>query len=92
MLYEGARDFVNSFMAYGFAGWEEYLEKAKASLPKYLPRFESALVSNGSNGFLVGNRLSLADLALLEDVLLIEEYYGLKELNDYPQLQVSKPL
>jgi len=41
---------------------------------------------------LVGNRLSLADLALLEDVLLIEEYYGLKELNDYPQLQVSKSI
>ncbi len=89
MLYEGARDFVNSFMAYGFAGWDDYLVRAKTSLSKFLPIFENALVTNGSNGFLVGNRLSLADLALLEDVLLIEEYYGSEEFNDYPQLQVS---
>ena len=42
---------------------------------------------NGSNGFLVGSRLSLADLALLEVILLIEEYYGLVELEAYPQLK-----
>ena len=29
MLFEGARDFINAFMAYGFAGWDDYLEKAK---------------------------------------------------------------
>ena len=45
---------------------------------------------NGSNGFLVGSRLSLADLALLEVILLIEEYYGLVELEAYPQLQVCQ--
>ncbi len=40
MLFEGARDFVNAFMAYGFAGWDDYLEKAKkTAMPKYLPLF-----------------------------------------------------
>jgi hypothetical protein len=32
--------------------------------------------------------LSLADVALLENVLLIEEYYGSSELEAYPELQV----
>ena len=36
---------------------------------------------------MVGSRLSLADLALLEVILLIEEYYGLVELEAYPQLK-----
>ena len=40
MLFEGARDFVNAFMAYGFDGWDDYLEKAKkTAMPKYLPLF-----------------------------------------------------
>ena len=46
------------------------------------------MVNNGSNGYLVGNKLSLADLALLEDVLLIEEYYGMSELESYPEIKV----
>ena len=39
MLYEGARDFIGIFMAYGFAGYEEFLEKAKSGMPRYLNVF-----------------------------------------------------
>lgn len=39
MLFEGARDFVGLFMAYGFGGYEEFLEKAKKGVPRYLTVF-----------------------------------------------------
>lgn len=75
-------------MAYGFMGWDDYLAKAKKNaLPKYLPYFENSLKLNGSNGFLVGSRLSLADLALLENILCIEEYFGASELDNYSDIQ-----
>lgn len=70
-------------------GWDDYLAKAKKNaLPKYLPYFENSLKLNGSNGFLVGSRLSLADLALLENILCIEEYFGASELDNYSDIQV----
>ena len=41
MLYEGSRDFLNTLMAYGFMGWNDFLEKAKTTgVAKYLPLFE----------------------------------------------------
>lgn len=43
MLFEGARDFVGLFMAYGFAGYEDFLEKAKKSMPRYLAVFNKVI-------------------------------------------------
>jgi hypothetical protein len=52
-----------------------------------LPIYEKLLEKNGSNGYLVGNSLTLADLGLLEVVLTIEDYIGLEPLSSYPQLE-----
>jgi hypothetical protein len=46
------------------------------------------LRENGSNGFLVGSQLTLADVGLLEPLLSIEELMGLQELEAYPETLV----
>lgn len=43
---------------------------------------------NGSNGHLVGSRLSLADIGLLEPLLTIEELLGVDELKPFPEVLV----
>jgi hypothetical protein len=50
---------------------------------------KKALKENGSNGFLVGKRLSLADLSLLECILTVEELLGPQELQPYPEIEVK---
>jgi len=47
-----------------------------------------ALKNNGSNGFLVNNSLSLADIGLLECVLLCDELIGKDCLKPYPEVEV----
>ena len=51
--------------------------------------FSQELEKNGSNGYLVGNKLSLADIGLLEVILIIDELLGAQELAPYPNIQVS---
>ena len=46
------------------------------------------LKQNGSTGYLVGNKLSLADIGLIENILLVEELIGADALKDYPEIQV----
>ena len=58
------------------------------SLPRFLPIFESILVENGSNGHLVGNNLTLADLGLFEVIYTIEEYIGTDVFKPYPQIEL----
>nr|AYN44494.1 glutathione S-transferase A2 [Brachionus rotundiformis] len=88
ILFEGTRDFNNFFMSYGFNGFNEVLDNAKAkALPKYLPIYNSLLNKNGSTGYLVGSKMSIADIGLLEVVLTIEELLGEKELEPYPEVQ-----
>nr|AYN44471.1 glutathione S-transferase A1/2-2 [Brachionus calyciflorus] len=88
ILFEGTRDFNSAFMSYGFAGFKEVLDNGKqTAIPKYLPVFNSILSKNGSNGHLVGSKLSLADLGLLEVSLTIEELLGEDELRPYPEVQ-----
>ena len=43
---------------------------------------------NGSNGFLVGSKLSLADIGLFENILSIDELIGLDYLEPYPEILV----
>jgi glutathione S-transferase len=88
VLYEGTRDFLSFFMSYGFQGWDTVLENAKKKgLPKYLPPFENALLKNGSNHFLVGNKLSIADIGLLEVLLTIDELLGVESLSEFVELK-----
>nr|UOU03283.1 glutathione S-transferase alpha 1 [Brachionus rubens] len=88
ILFEGTRDFNTAFMPYGFLGFKEVLDNAKATaMPRYLPIFNFILSRNGSNGHLVGSKLSLADLGLLEVILTIEELMGEEELKPFPEIQ-----
>ena len=88
IIFEGTRDFREIFGHYGFNGWQEVLNYAKdKSLPNFLPIYEKLLEKNGSNGFLVGSSLTLADLGLLEVILTIEDYMGLEPLSPYPQIE-----
>jgi hypothetical protein len=50
------------------------------------------LQENGSNGFLVGSQLSLADIGLLEPLLTIEELMGVQELEAFPEVLVCNHL
>lgn len=89
MLYEGTRDLNSDFLTLGFAGYQPVLDKIKATaMPKYLPIFNRVLTENGNTGYLVGNKLTLADVGLLEPILAIEELMGAKELEPYPAIQV----
>ena len=88
MLYEGSRDFMGAFMSYGFQPYDAVLSAAKDKhLPKYLPVYERVLKENGSNGFLVGSKLTLADIGLLEPLLWVEEFLN-SQLETYPEIQV----
>jgi hypothetical protein len=46
------------------------------------------LKENGSNGHLVGNKLTLADIGLLEGLLWVEELIA-DELKPFPELKVK---
>ena len=49
-----------------------------------------ALADNGSNGFLVGSKLTLADVDLFECVLAIEEQLGASTLDNFLEIKVTK--
>jgi hypothetical protein len=53
-----------------------------------MPAFEKALKDNGQNGFLVGSKLSIADIGLLEVILTVDELLGNDQLNDYTEIKV----
>ncbi|XP_046557173.1 glutathione S-transferase A4-like [Haliotis rubra] len=92
MFYEGTRDFFDSFHLMVFQDPKEVLAKAKAKgLPRYLPVFDQALKKNGT-GFLVGDSMSLADVSLIELLLIVTEYFGEETLSDYPSLKAFKSM
>ncbi|XP_078069360.1 glutathione S-transferase alpha-4-like [Mustelus asterias] len=91
MYAEGARDLMVLVMRRPFlpaAERESNLvminNKAKN---RFFPAFEKVL--SKQSGYLVGNQLSIADLQLLEVILMIEENAALI-LSDFPQLQKFK--
>lgn len=49
--------------------------------------FDKTLKENGSSGYLVGSKLSLADIGLLECMLFLEELIGIDAIKEYPELQ-----
>ncbi|CAL1529085.1 unnamed protein product [Lymnaea stagnalis] len=84
--YEGSRDFMSPSLAIGFSPEEEVLATIKTkTLPKFLPIFNKIAANNGT-GHLVGNSLTLADVSLLEPLLVYVEYFGKEILQDFPAL------
>ncbi|CAL1529086.1 unnamed protein product [Lymnaea stagnalis] len=86
-FFEGGRDFMTPAMMIGISPEDEALATIKKTvLPKYLPIFEKIAAKNGT-GYLVGNSLTLADLSLLEPLLVYVEYLGKGIFQDFPALQ-----
>ncbi|XP_055954467.1 glutathione S-transferase 3-like [Patella vulgata] len=86
-LFEGTRDFCGPLLGMIFRPEEDVLKEAKEKLlPRYLPVFNKVLEETGS-GYLVGKSLTLADLGLIEPLLILVEYLGDQVLTGYPQLQ-----
>ena len=47
------------------------------------------MLAGSQSGFLVGNRLSLADVGLLESLLMTVDYFGDETFQGHPHLKVS---
>ncbi|XP_030054812.1 glutathione S-transferase 3 [Microcaecilia unicolor] len=92
MYSEGAYDLMVLIMAYPFlspAEKEKQLDLiSKRATDRYFPVFEKVLKDHGQN-FLVGNQLSMADVQLLEAILMVEEKKA-DILSGFPVLQDFK--
>lgn len=88
-VYEGTRDFYTAFLPAGFFfPLDKVKEKTADTVAKYLPLFEQILKDNGSNGYLVGNSLTFADIGLLEALLAIKDYYEPEVFEDFPEIEM----
>ncbi|KAK9411310.1 glutathione S-transferase 3-like [Crotalus adamanteus] len=92
MYAEGTMDLMGLVLCYPFSSPEQkekqlaaFIEKA---VTRYLPVYEKAL-EHHKQEFLVGNRLSFADIQLLEAILMLEERKA-DILAPFPQLQAFK--
>ena len=63
------------------------LEKVKTTtLPEYMPLLEKCASQNGT-GFLVGDGLTIADLSVVEALLIYVEYLGQDIFDGYPAMK-----
>ncbi|XP_013917465.1 PREDICTED: glutathione S-transferase 3-like [Thamnophis sirtalis] len=92
MYAEGTMDLMGLILYYPFSSPKEkekqlaaFIEKAET---RYLPVYEKALKHHNQE-FLVGNHLSLADIQLLEAILMLEERKA-DILTPFPQLKAFK--
>ncbi|XP_030627053.1 glutathione S-transferase 3 [Chanos chanos] len=84
---DGLRDLMTMIMILPFLSQEEKQKQLDAiqrkSIDRYLPVYEKALANVE---FLVGNKLSCADVLLLEATLMLEEKWP-TILTNFPKLQ-----
>ncbi|NWX97764.1 GSTA3 transferase, partial [Nothoprocta ornata] len=92
MYVEGTDDLMAFIIKFPFLSAEDkekelanIIEKATG---RYFPVYEKVLKGHGQN-FLVGNRLSWADVHLLEAILMVEEKKS-DVLSAFPRLQAFK--
>jgi len=66
---------------------EEAKKLREEELPKILANFDKYASKNGHNGYLVGNKLTLADLALYNiiDQLITHKHLSQEDLEKYPK-------
>lgn len=91
MYSEGAKDLMILVMKHPFLSAAEKDNnltqmETKAKI-RYFPAFEKSI--NQQTGYMVGNQLTLADLQVLEVILMLEEKLPLI-LTDFPQLKKFK--
>lgn len=100
---EGARDFIGPFFGKRFAPEDKFKENTKKSMDKYLPLFERVseyttvsllyevfvqILSKAScAGHLVGDSLTVADLAFFEVLLLVNEEHP-DAMDEYKRVKV----
>nr|ABO26598.1 putative alpha class glutathione-s-transferase [Haliotis discus discus] len=96
MYFEGTRDFMNAFDFWVFDDVNKIREAYRTKhFPRYLPVFEKVL-QESSSGYLVGEAMSLADLALLEPLMTAHECFGgrcsagLSQIKGIPQNDDNK--
>ncbi|XP_069741322.1 glutathione S-transferase alpha-4-like [Narcine bancroftii] len=91
MYCEGAKDLMTFMMHHPFLSPEEKVKNLtnveKKAKSRYLPAFEKSI--NQQTGFMVGNQLTLADLQVLETILMLEENFP-SILSEFPLLQKFK--
>lgn len=78
---------MTTFFTMGFVSEEKFKEDTSKAKNRYLPIFEKIL-SGSKSGFLVGDSLTMADVGLMEPLLVIAELNA-SELDAYPQLKVK---
>ncbi|XP_012504065.1 PREDICTED: glutathione S-transferase A4-like [Propithecus coquereli] len=92
MYTDGTLDLMTMIMVRAFkppAEKEETLTSVvKSAKTRYFPVFEKILKDHGED-FLVGNKLSWADIQLLEAILMVEELDA-SVLSDFPLLKAFK--
>ncbi|XP_077165206.1 glutathione S-transferase A4-like isoform X2 [Paroedura picta] len=92
MFVEGTLDLTSMLFMYPFSPPEQREAQLASIIEKsttrYLPVYEKALRQHGQE-FLVGNHLSLADVQLIEIILMLEEK-KCDILAEFPQLQAFK--
>ncbi|XP_068926723.1 glutathione S-transferase-like isoform X2 [Petaurus breviceps papuanus] len=91
MYSEGTRDLMDLVMMYPALKGEEQekrlTEITNKAKTRYFPVYEKVLKTHGQN-FLVGNQMSMADVQLIEAILMVEETVP-DALSGFPLLQVS---
>ncbi|XP_072107232.1 glutathione S-transferase alpha-4-like [Mobula birostris] len=91
MYSEGAKDLMTLVMQHPFlsaAEKDNNLTRMETKAKnRYFPAFEKSI--NQQTGYMVGNQLTLADLQVLEAILMLEEKFPLI-LTDFPQLKKFK--
>ncbi|XP_044277456.1 glutathione S-transferase 3-like isoform X2 [Varanus komodoensis] len=92
MYVEGTMDLNGFILLFPFLSPEDketqlavIIEKATK---RYFPAYEKVLKDHGQD-FLVGNQFSMADVFLLESILMVEEKSS-TVLTEFPQLQAFK--
>lgn len=92
MYVEGTTDLMVLIIMLPFLAPEDKEKQLATILDKatkrYLPVYEKVLKDHGQH-FLVGNQMSMADVHLMEAVLMVEEKFS-DVLVAFPQLQAFK--
>ncbi|XP_004449926.1 glutathione S-transferase alpha-4-like [Dasypus novemcinctus] len=92
MYADGTLDLMMMIALMAFKPPEEKEENialvVKSAKNRYFPVFEKILKDHGED-FLVGNKLSWADIQLIEAILMVEELNA-SVLSDFPRLKAFK--
>ncbi|XP_051880538.1 glutathione S-transferase, alpha tandem duplicate 1 [Pristis pectinata] len=91
MYSEGAKDLMTLVMRHPFLPAAEkdsnLAQMENKAKNRYFPAFEKSI--NQQTGYMVGNQLTIADLQVLEAILMLEEKFPLI-LSEFPLLQKFK--